>query len=934
MNKTISGQSFVIVNKNGEAILYKTDKPDYNVLTLTFTNLTGAPLTLTGGSPVRIRKGVSENATGSVFNFNFEELLLPEVVEHLQLTLPPSWKAAFLPQPDAQTPASWSIAPEQDVVLAPNEFIKIEIRNLVVRTVTPGNFMIAYANIPGFVPPLLPATKHMGILTVPDDKLKTLPLATSYINPVHFITGQNPPQLAYDISNAETAEAVPVYITYDQSAPIQNGFTLLLSNTSKDPLVPNASSTDFFTQEETNPPVVFISFLFGDEDYAITSQLLADNNIRIDVKATLPWDPVAHIGGNNFWEFNPKNKQVMEGYQTVQFPISKIITQLNVNPDTISLMYVQVNNIPGYNDAEFVVHLQKKKAVAKMLTLEATKRDINLGENTAISWTSFLAKRVTIDYKLRGGETVLLDSAKGEIKLDGNNLTLPKAPNLEQTAITASAYGNSDTPSTMEKTIHVNYIPARIISFTVGEFLARDGEASAAPENGLPFLANWTVVAAQKLILTTFHGDVDVTGRTSYDLGTTIGYHVVVLKAYSYYDIQPTYVEAKQSIWSPYVPPPHNNIPMPLSGNKLQSYPAILLNKQKGRVYVANSGENLIYDINVKTLAVDKKYSGNVMHQSKQGEKLFVFNPVAGRATFGVTMYDTSSGAKSSNTSFFTQIAGPYPGISLRLTNDLQRLYYSCEFVYGPHFLNAQYFEIDTGRNIINQGHGVTAAGSRIFALAMNRASDKVYVLHNTSVEITKRPDHPIYKEIPLYGAEPGMVIEGKLSDTLYVNCLGDNRIVFIDTQQDKVVGYTELPGKPVNMVLTPDEKLLIVALGEANKVAFIDTQNHTITWTIDVPGAPYGLRTNDTADLLFIASYCSKTLSIYGLPTRRMLADNISTGATKGNPFDVEVYEDSEMIRVFVAKEGCNTRMTCKDATANTSLDVSVFTFNKPAKK
>jgi len=61
MNKTISGQSFVIVNKNGEAILYKTDKPDYNVLTLTFTNLTGAPLTLTGGSPVRIRKGASEN---------------------------------------------------------------------------------------------------------------------------------------------------------------------------------------------------------------------------------------------------------------------------------------------------------------------------------------------------------------------------------------------------------------------------------------------------------------------------------------------------------------------------------------------------------------------------------------------------------------------------------------------------------------------------------------------------------------------------------------------------------------------------------------------------------------------------------------------------------------------------------------------------------
>jgi DNA-binding beta-propeller fold protein YncE len=932
MNKTISGSSFEIVNKNGEAILFKTDKPDYNVLTLTFTNRTSSPLTLTGGEPVRIVKGATENQQGSVFNFNFEGMLIPEVVQHLQLTLPPSWKAVFLPPTDKNIPASWSIAPEIDITLAPKESFKVEMRNMIVANVNPGNFMITYANIPGFVPPLIPITKHLGVLSVPNDQLKTLPLSTAYINPVHFITGQNPPQPRYDMTKVKTAEAIPIYITYDQSAQIQNGFTLLLSNTSKDPLVPDASYTDFLPVGDSNPPVVYISFLFGEEDYAITSQALADNNMRIDVKATLPWSPVAHVGGNNYWEFNPQSKQVMQGRETVQFPVSKIITELNVDPDTISLMYVQVNNIPGYNDAEFVLHLHKKKAVAKMQTLEASKRDINVGENVAISWTSFLAKRVTIDYKTRGGGTVFLDSAKGEIKLDGTNMTLPQMPSLEQTAITASAYDNSDKPSTLEKTVYVNLKPAEIRSFYVGDALAVMGEDKPDSNvTGREFAAGWNVAFTQKLILTTPSGDVDVTGRQFYFIGPLDRYFKFVLRAYSYFDIQPQVAEASHTVWPFWQ---ESSIAVPLSGSKLQSYPAMMLNKLKGRLYAANSAENMIYDIDPLKLTTDKKYPGNVMHLSRKGEKLLVFNPVNGKTTFGTTMYDTTSGAKSRNASFYSQIAGPYPGISLRMTEDLQRIYFSCEFIHGPHFLNAQYFQVDAGGNHIGQSHGITAAGSRIFAIALNRSSDKIYVLHNTSVEITQRPDHPLYKEIPLYGAEPGMVIEGKLSDTLYVNCLGDNRVVFIDTVKDQVAGYTELPGKPVNIVLTPNEKYLIVALGQANKVAVVNTQTHTIAWTFDVPGVPYGLRTNYNGEVLFIGSYCGKTLYMYSLPNRYLNKETFSTGDTKGNPFDIEVYEDDKIMRVYVAKEHSSERITCKDAIANTSLDISVITFDKQAKK
>src|SRR5262249_20368068 len=148
--------------------------------------------------------------------------------------------------------------------------------------------------------------------------------------------------------------------------------------------------------------------------------------------ANPPWASAIHLGGNSYWKFTPSNV-VLNGYETVQFLVSKIITPLNVPKDKFSLMYVQINNIPGYNDASFAVSLQKKEAEATVDTFTCNKDSIKIGENVKLSWTTSLAKKVTIEYEDRDGKLITLDSDKGDIKLNATDFLLPTPPNAPTT---------------------------------------------------------------------------------------------------------------------------------------------------------------------------------------------------------------------------------------------------------------------------------------------------------------------------------------------------------------------------------------------------------------------------------------------------------------------------------------------------------------------
>jgi hypothetical protein len=492
MKKKLKADCFSIVNANGEQVLFRTDDVSLNKFTFSIINNTGEDLALTGNT----------EGTASSFKFNFETMLTADVVQHMELVLPDSWAATFNEGSDT-VPPSWSVYPTVDTVLAKGSIANILLGNISCADTAPGNFSIGYRDIPDYQDSIFPIAKHLTVINPPDAKKKTLPLQGSYTRVVHPVQGQYL-QLAEEADGkvSNDIKAVEIYITYDPGAQIENGFTYLLANTSKDPLVPaNLEIGDLVGVPE---PTLYISFLFGEDDHDITTQKLADNNISIDVSAALSWLPVKHLGGTAYWQFLPTSTEIMKAYETVSFPIHRIITALNVTPETTSIMYIQVNNIPGYNDASYTILLHKLLAQAKMESLDADKYFIYGDENISISWTSSLAKRVTIEYYLKDDKRVFLDSVIGDIKLNGKNFLLPVPPSAENTIITAIAYDDKGYNS---RQIHIivsyNYPQAEILSFTVGEMMA----TQAASLGDILFALAWKVKWAKRTVVNYTWGD-------------------------------------------------------------------------------------------------------------------------------------------------------------------------------------------------------------------------------------------------------------------------------------------------------------------------------------------------------------------------------------------------------------------------------------------
>jgi hypothetical protein len=88
--KQLRESDFDLLNKDGQAVLYLTDDPSYNVFTFRIINNTGADLALTGGPPAQGVVGATA-ANGSTFNFNFETMLTADVVKNMKITLPDEW---------------------------------------------------------------------------------------------------------------------------------------------------------------------------------------------------------------------------------------------------------------------------------------------------------------------------------------------------------------------------------------------------------------------------------------------------------------------------------------------------------------------------------------------------------------------------------------------------------------------------------------------------------------------------------------------------------------------------------------------------------------------------------------------------------------------------------------------------------------------------
>jgi hypothetical protein len=154
---------------------------------------------------------------------------------------------------------------------------------------------------------------------------------------------------------------------------------------------------------------------------------------------------------------------------------------------------VQLNDFPGYNDAAYSVLLRKLVAVAEMKRLEADRYNIYIEENVSLSWESSLAKRVTIQYQLKNGNLVVLDSLLGQIKLNGKNFWLPEPPTAENTIITAIAYDDNGQNS---KQVHIV-----VADRPQAEILFLDARRLGRVSNEVEFEITWDVKWTKKLMI-------------------------------------------------------------------------------------------------------------------------------------------------------------------------------------------------------------------------------------------------------------------------------------------------------------------------------------------------------------------------------------------------------------------------------------------------
>ncbi len=907
MAKKLKPECFDITNTNGKPVLFRTADTSLNILTFKIINNTDAPLAFKGGAPVK--SGGEEG--GSTFNFNFESMLTAEVMKDMDVVLPANWDKVFF-EGSGGTPSSWSVAPiaGHDELLNVGEFRTITLQKFSCATTNPGNFEILYFNIPDYPNTAFPVAKHLDISNPVDPGKKDLykVLTGGYRAPIHPVQGQT----TWDETNPvdpeifDDGEAVPVYITYP-GAIIENGFTYLLTNNSNDPLVPPTDDDDDFEVDADNPPVLYISFLFGSEYYEITTQALADNNITIDVGAKLPWTPMQHGGGTAYWQFSPQNPQIIAAHDTVAFPIKKIITELDVDPDTISIMYVQLNNIPGYNDAAFTLQLQKLRAEATVVSFECFPKEIKLGENVKLTWVSSLASRVTIDYKDRDGANIRLDSAQGQIKLNGTDFVPPVAPNAEATVFKLMTYRDTQEGTSLDRNLTVTQVQADISIFEAIPQLADVTQ----PAN---ITFNWTTTSAQKITLTTPDGVIDVTkkgGTTTYLLTKTA---LFTLSAYSYGTQfpAPTTKSLRVFAYKPVAPISIDN-----TGQVMQTFPSILINNKYKRLYVIDG--KAFYDIDITNPTSGRKPPGVVMTLSQDESKLFLYNDDL--ANWGVYMIDVASNNQS--------VKYPFGSVyQMIATPDLKNLY--CAWSFHQNYVTQ--LAVNAGNNTMAVGAQIEV-GKSPRAMAFNADASKLYVAcyEENIVTVINVSNNSIITKITLGTTEPTTFAFKQAANKLYLTCEGDHFVAVIDTVGDKLLSLIPVKKRPSNIKLSPNGQFAYVANFGDNSISVIDTTTDTVTVTLPVGNGALGMGLNIDGNVLFVSNYCDRTLSVIDVNTNTVLPQTLSTGNANGNPIDIAVYTQvGDYSGIYVAKENFAPRISCTNQ-GNDKMEISVFSIQKP---
>jgi hypothetical protein len=328
--KTLAPISFSFDNTtikgDNNAIVYLTHDPAVNKLAITLKNTGTEAFSLKGGTPPDEEAWKPGNPASLYLNFGAS--IPADAVKTMAFTAD-KWSATLLS-------GGWVLSPAEDISIPAGDSVTFALDNLVTEQRSPsGTLSIDYYGIG----PSSPDTFQLKyfLQSPPKPGLKDLNLYLDVVMKKGNIT-----------------------LTPTGAEGVLNELSFTLSNRDS-----NAPLVGSDAPAKTATPTFLLSFVPGETpgygSLATKGQIMAFGVKQEPVNADEEWTitaPGLDPGAELVWRLVPDSDQVL-GTGTsgvVAFQISNIVSSLQPGP---TLLYLQCQNIPGYNDGYFSLVINK-----------------------------------------------------------------------------------------------------------------------------------------------------------------------------------------------------------------------------------------------------------------------------------------------------------------------------------------------------------------------------------------------------------------------------------------------------------------------------------------------------------------------------------------------------------------------------------------------
>jgi hypothetical protein len=346
-----------LLNSAGQSSVYVTQT---NTVTVLLTNQTGGSIAIQQGTPQ------NPPPPGGPFEvlLDFSAFFTsPGDQGKLQIT-GTGWSAQFFPGQFA----SWSLAANQATTWNNGDVLTFTVSNFEP-TVPVGTYYlnVSLYNLNGQQP--IPVSITVGVANPPNVKNKDLSQwAAIRLSSTAQVRAESDSQGQKIEDAAASGGSSLAIITKNPNEPVANNLTLQFYN-----LAPNQPLVPPDVPWGPHAPQFTLSFVYEAAPpgyYALTTPTNA-NAFQVGIQSGSGWNPPAKIGPGPQWLLTPmeSNHQIL-GTGTsafVEFSLDNIVTQFSAGP---TLLYLQYNNIPGYNDGFLTLVIDKEYAAMSISSFQ------------------------------------------------------------------------------------------------------------------------------------------------------------------------------------------------------------------------------------------------------------------------------------------------------------------------------------------------------------------------------------------------------------------------------------------------------------------------------------------------------------------------------------------------------------------------------------